>query len=80
MKAWCRTCRRWTTFTDDACHYCGGEPYDGPYTAGDRDCPLCGTPFAADTHACDHEAGWYRQWLAAAATEISRLRAAEEGT
>lgn len=30
-------------------------------------CPICGTPFAATdpatTQRCDHEAGWYREWI-----------------
>lgn len=26
-------------------------------------CPLCHKPFSEDHDDCDHEAGWYRQWL-----------------
>lgn len=26
-------------------------------------CPLCDTPFRDNTYRCDHEAGWYREWL-----------------
>lgn len=34
-------------------------------------CPICGVPFNdRDNDRCDHEAGWYRQWLA---TEQERL-------
>lgn len=38
-------------------------------------CPLCGYAFADKSreaqNACDHEAGWYRQWLAEAAAPDS---------
>lgn len=32
------------------------------------ECPLCGTPWISGnpTGTCDHEADWYREWLALA--------------
>lgn len=42
-------------------------------------CPLCGVPFNDEERTrCDHEAGWYREWLALLSAHLDETKTRAE--